>query len=130
MPNMTGIYKDEDNQEYTSWDFFHPIFKNRVEPFQDKCHIDTIERKFLEATEMPYATAVTRPAYWRTQKKKKNGRVITVPHYKPNTSEDKSAHRDYDTYRFPFQLEYEGVHNFPDNRDDEWYNRLRQHFND
>ena len=50
-----------------------------------------------------------------------------MPHYKPNT---KGALRDYETYQFPFQLEYEGVHNFPDDRDEDWYKRMSKHFND
>jgi hypothetical protein len=34
MPNMTGKYRDAATQEeYSSWDFFHGTFKNRVEPF-------------------------------------------------------------------------------------------------
>ena len=55
--------------------------------------------------------------------------MITVPHYIPDRK-DTDALRDYDTFQFPFQLEYEGVHNFPNNRDDEWYERIRKHFND
>ena len=67
MPNFTGIYKDADDQEFTSWDFFQDTFKSRVEPFQDQCNIDAVERKLREASTMPYASSVTRPAYWRTQ---------------------------------------------------------------
>ena len=49
MPNFTGIYKDADDQEFTSWDFFQDTFKSRVEPFQDQCNIDAVQRKLLEA---------------------------------------------------------------------------------
>lgn len=113
-------------EENSSWDFFHGTFKNRVEPFEDQCHIDSMERKFLEGNNRPYVTSVVRPAYWRTKEVQADGSVVTVPHYKPNTKEEA---RDYSTYQFPFQLEYEGVHNFPNDRDAEWYDRLRDHFN-
>lgn len=85
-----------------------------------------MERKFLEGNNRPYVTSVVRPAYWRTKEVQADGSVVTVPHYKPTT---KAEVRDYSTYQFPFQLEYEGVHNFPDDRDVEWYDRLREHFN-
>jgi len=66
MPNMTGKYKNAAGEEYSHWDFFHGTFKSRVEPFQDQCHIDSMERKFLEGNNRPYATSVVRPAYWKT----------------------------------------------------------------
>ena len=129
MPNFTGKYKNAVTQEeYSHWDFFHGTFKSRVEPFQDQCHIDSMERKFLEGNNRPYATSVVRPAYWKTKEVQADGSVVTVPHYKPSKKEEL---RDYSTYQFPFQLEYEyeGIHTFPDDREVEWYDRLRKHFN-
>ena len=132
MPNFTGKYKEYNEEtmemeEYSSWDFFHGTFKNRVEPFEDQCHIDSMERKFLEGNNRPYVTSVVRPAFWRTKEVQADGSVVTVPHYKPTKGKEA---RDYSTYQFPFQLEYEGVHNFPNDRDAEWYDRLRDHFNE
>jgi len=33
MPNFTGKYINDNEEEYSSWDFFHGTFKSRVEPF-------------------------------------------------------------------------------------------------
>ena len=69
---------------------------------------------------------MVRPAYWKTKETQADGTVVTVPLYMPTTKDEV---RDYSKYQFPFQLEYEGVHNFPNDRDAEWYDRLRDHFN-
>ena len=127
MPNFTGKYKDATTmEEYSSWDFFHGTFKNRVERFSDQCDIDSMERKLLEGNDRPYATSVVRPAYWKSKQEQEDGTDVKVTHWMP-TSKDEV--RDYSTYQFPFQLEYEGVHNFPNDREAEWYDRLRDHFN-
>ena len=37
---------------------------------------------------------------------------------------------DREKYQFPYELQFEGVHDFPDDRDYEWHDRLKWHFND
>jgi len=70
-----------------------------------------LEQKFTEATSFPYATSVVRPAAMAT-----DGIVLDT--------EDVGGE-----FRFPYQLEYEGVHNFPNDDDEVWYDRIKKHFN-
>lgn len=53
MPNLEGT---------TSWDFFSQALKSRVARFEDDCHRNTVEKKFLEGNNRPYATSVIKPA--------------------------------------------------------------------
>lgn len=58
MANFDG--KDENDR--TSWDFFHRQLSNRVRRFPDRCERDTIEKKLIEGSSRPYAAAVSLPA--------------------------------------------------------------------
>lgn len=106
MPNMTGKYKkiDDNGEEvqYSSWDFFHGTFKSRVAPFDesDTCNVRALEAKFLESNNRPYATSVSRPAFWKT-KKMENGEEVTVEHYKPEKGGDLNP-KNRSLYQFPF----------------------------
>ena len=70
-----------------------------------------MEKIMLSGNDRPYATSVVRPAAMAT-----DGAPIDI--------EDPVA------FRYPYQLEYEGVTNFPDERTDTiWYDQLKNHFN-
>ena len=62
MPNFTG--KDEEGKE--SWDFFHRPLKSRVERFERACEQDSVEKKLIEGSPVPYATSVVFPAFYDT----------------------------------------------------------------
>ena len=105
MPNFTGLYENEETGELEpSWDFFRAPMKSRVDRFTDECELNTVEKKMISGNPFPYATSVVRPAAMAT-----DGVVI-------DTEND-------ELFRFPYQLEYEGVHHFPDERPDDqiWY---------
>lgn len=71
-----------------------------------------MEKIFLEGNNRPYATSVARPAAMCT-----DGVPLDL--------EDDTA------FRVPYQLEYEGVHNFSRDREETiWYDQLKNHFND
>ena len=100
MPNLTGLYENEDTGELEpSWDFFRAPMKNRVDRFTEECELSTVEKKMIEGNPFPYVTSIVRPAAVAT-----DGVVIDV--------------EDPELFRFPYQLEYEGVHHFPDERGD------------
>ena len=129
MPNFTGIYTDEETgEEYSSWNFFEKTLKSRLDRLPDDgCHRESLEAKMLEANREPYATGVSAPAFWTTRS---GVAPDGTTHEQMLVEEtDKSLKNDRETYQFPFQLEYEGVQNFPDDREEEWYDRLRYHFN-
>jgi len=112
MPNMTGLYENEDTEELEpSWDFFKAPLKSRVDRPTDDCHIDTLERKLVEANSLPYATSVIRPAAIAT-----DGKILDT--------DDVGGE-----FRFPYQLDYEGLHHFPNDDNEIWYDRLKDHFN-
>ena len=102
MPNMTG--RDEEGS--TSWDFFHRPFQSRVERFSDSCERDTKEKKFIEASNRPYATGVSMPARYEL---------------------DGTNHDSRDA-RAPWGLVYTGTHNFEEDDPLVWYDQLRNQF--
>ena len=113
MPNLTGLYEDEETGEMEpSWDFFKAPMKNRVERFTDDCEVDSLEWKMAEANPFPYVTSIVRPAAMAT-----DGEIVDT--------KDIGGE-----FRFPYQLEYEGVHHFPNDDDVIWYDRIKDHFND
>ena len=127
MPNFTGKYADDEGNESASWDFFRGTFKNRVERFSDDCNRDAMEAKMIEGNNKPYATGVALPAFWTTGPGvAPDGTANESMHTYPATTKEM---RNRKKYQYPFQLEYEGVHNFPNDRDEEWYDRLKDHFN-
>ena len=129
MPNFTGKYTDEETEEeYSSWNFFEGTLKSRVDRLPDDgCHRESLEAKMLEANREPYATGVSAPAFWTTR----SGVAPDGTAHEQMLVEETNnrLRKDRETYQFPFQLEYEGVHNFPNDREEEWYDRLRYHFN-
>ena len=113
MPNLTGLYEDEETGDMEpSWDFFKAPMKNRVDRFTEECELDTVEWKMREANPFPYVTSVVRPAAMAT-----DGEVLDT--------EDRGG-----AFRFPYQLEYEGTHNFPNDSEEWWYERLKEHYNE
>ena len=112
MPNFTG--KDEEGNE--SWDFFHRPLKSRVERFERPCERDSVEKKLIEGSPVPYATSVVFPAFYDTS-----------DYLNPQIIDHRAEDSDF---RFPYQLEYEGKQDlFPNDREETWYNRMKQHFN-
>ena len=130
MPNFTGKYTDEETgDEYSSWNFFEGTFKNRLDRLPDDgCHREALEAKMLEANKEPYTTAIIAPAFWTTRSGvAPDGTAHEQMHVEET---DRSVRKDRSLYQFPFQLEYEGVQNFPDDRDETWYDRLKDYFNE
>jgi len=112
MPNLTGLYENEEGELEPSWDFFKAPMKNRVDRFTEECEIDTVEKKMIEANPFPYVTAVARPAAMAT-----DGVVLNTDDFGGE-------------FRLPYQLEYEGTHHFPNDDEEIWYDRLKGHYND
>ena len=70
--NLFGMPSFENFTGDGAWDFFRDTFKSRVERFPEEptgnpatedCMRESIEKKMFEGTNMPYATAVSRPAF-------------------------------------------------------------------
>ena len=71
-----------------------------------------MEWKMAEANPFPYVTSIVRPAAMAT-----DGEIVDT--------KDIGGE-----FRFPYQLEYEGVHHFPNDDDEIWYDRIKEHFNE
>ena len=127
MPNFDGLYLDEETgEDYRSWNFFEGTFRNRVEPFKTFCEKRSVQAKMLEKNARPLGTSISIPAYYVNKKFLHD--ETPLPIGKPDTLQVEMEDRD--KYQFPYELQFEGVHDFPDDRDDEWYDRLRWHFNE
>ena len=112
MPNFTG--KDENGEE--SFNFFHRPLKSRVERFESACERDSVEKKLIEGSPVPYATSVVFPAFYDT-----------TDYLNPQVTHHREMGPEF---RVPYQLEYEGPSDkFANDRDETWYNRIKQYFN-
>jgi hypothetical protein len=81
--------------------------------------------KMLEGNMRPFGTAVGIPAFYTKAEADTFGDRDS-----PITRiETRDAMKDRQKYQFPYQVEYEGVHHFTDNRNLEWHWRMRNYFN-
>ena len=78
----------------------------------------------LEGSDTPYATSVVRPAFLE------NVDATATQACSVNKPADKHASKVRADYRFPFQLEYEGVPYYnAANANLPWHEAIRAHFN-
>ena len=110
MPNMTGV--DENGEP--SWDYFHRPLGNRVERFPDECERATVEKKMISGHRFPYATSVLFPAVHDTSD------YLNPRELGPRSEPPLNA---------PYGLEYESPKHFPNDRAENWYDRLKNHWN-
>lgn len=112
MSNMTGL--DENGEP--SWDFFHRPLGNRVERLPDDgCSRESLEKQMISGNPHPYATSVMFPATHDTSD-------YLNPQKIDPAAEDS-------VYKAPFGLEYEGAKHFPNDRNENWYDRMKNHWN-
>jgi len=117
MASMTGL--DENGEE--SWDFFHRPLGNRVERLPDDgCSRESLEAKMLSGNPFPYATSVMFPATHDTSDYLNPQKIVP---------EQIDLDATEWTYNAPYGLEYVGAKNFPNDNNENWYDRLKNHWN-
>ena len=116
MPSMTGL----DEKGEPSWDFFHRPLGNRVERLPDDgCSRESLEQKMLSGNNShPYATSVMFPATHDTS-----------DYLNPQKIEPPTGPNPESSFKAPFGLEYEGAKQFPNDRNENWYDRIKDHWN-